>query len=1022
MILHVCTNKVQRLKESRSVNSGLRYSPILRKLRIVDIVYPNPLFVINQWYGKDIEKEMNLYIPQSYEAVAELELLSSTAALLKSSQSARLLLSITQDSLTGGNLFTRGFYYNVFINGKSVRKFNPRNYIDRDTFNDALTCVNDWFNAGSRSKDSKIQDLEKKKHSTIHYQNNDEDYIFHKMDHIKNVLRWKEFTEKDIDDYMYTGHALFSYLLPDDFEYTFDPSGVVVVRGVMLTGILNKSVLGDSHSSIVHKLEKEYGAKITIDFVSYYQWIINHCLKSRGFSIGIDDCLPIRVKEVQNQISKSFMEAQSIETSESDPELRERKVNNALNSATTIGQILTKNEFEYENALNVMISAGSKGSYVNNSQIRVLVGQQNVEGKRIPLTFGGRTNPTYSKNQGEFPDDATPEQEDIERRLLYESRGFVTHCYMEGLTVQEFFFHAEGGREGVIDTAVKSVTKETTIIIIEDREAKYVQIGEWIDNLMNGNKNIVHQDEQNMETLELEKETFISTTDNDGNVTWEEISHATRHDPSKNIYKVTTYGGRSVVVAESKSLLIWNRERKVLEQVYTPDIVVGDYMPVTMNLKNIPIIKNYVDMSEYLPQKKYIHGTQFNTAVYNMKKSMSGFHIPRGWWKENNGITFTLPYTSKAKLQRATSRSNVDNIKNGFIYPFSGGRSDIKIPDSLELNSENGLFIGLYLAEGNTDGHYIQITNNDDKIREFVKGWFTKHSIGFSENFKINAIGGFTSDIRGRSSILSNFLDSFVGHGAKNKFIPNEAYTAPKEFIISLLNGYFSGDCAVEKNMIVAGTSSPKLIEGINTLCSMLGIFGKMTKVNIKTNNLGTKVIQPSYRFQITNVWAKKFAVTIPLIDSVKQEKLNNIKVPKRSHPNFEIHNDVVLDKIVKIEKMSCEGHEKLYDLTIPSTLNFGLANGLQVADTAQSGYIQRKLVKKMEDLVKSYSDGLVVNSKNMVIQFNYGHNFDPAKLVRVNDSKMSFANVKNMVEHLNTEAEWDEWVEKTNNKKSILV
>jgi DNA-directed RNA polymerase II subunit RPB1 len=74
---------------------------------------------------------------------------------------------------------------------------------------------------------------------------------------------------------------------------------------------------------------------------------------------------------------------------------------------------------------------------------------------------------------------------------------------------------------------------------------------------------------------------------------------------------------------------------------------------------------------------------------------------------------------------------------------------------------------------------------------------------------------------------------------------------------------------------------------------------------------------------------------------------------------------------------------------------------------TAQSGYIQRKLVKKMEDLVKSYSDGLVVNSKNVVVQFNYQNNFDPARLVRVGEN-MSFINIKTTVDHLNTEAEWE--------------
>lgn len=959
---------------------------------------------------------MNLYIPQSYEAVAELLLLSSTAALLKSSQSARLLLCITQNALTAGNLFTRGSYSNVMINGKFVRIFNPRNYIDIDTFNNALMCVDDWF-VSRKSNPAKMLELETR---SFCYEVDTNDYIFRKMDHIRNVLRWKKYTEEDIDDYMKCGHCIFSYLLPDDFEYSFEPSGVIITRGVMLQGILNKSVLGDSHSSIVHKMEKEYGADITIDFVSYYQWIMNHCLNARGFSIGIEDCLPIRVSDVQNQISKSFMEAQSIENSEHDLELRERKVNNALNGATTIGQLITKNEFEYDNALNVMISAGSKGSYVNNSQIRVLVGQQNIEGKRIPLTYGGRTNPAYSITQGEIPTlsgndlvgrNITPEQEDIERRLLYESRGFVTHCYMEGLSVQEFFFHAEGGREGVIDTAVKSVTKETTIIIIEDGEAKYVEIGTWIDDLMNNNENIVRQDEQNMETLSLEKETFISTTDDDGNVSWEEITHATRHDPSKNIYKVTTYGGRIVTVAESKSLLIWNKETEKLEQIYTPEVVVGDLMPITMNLSDIPVINTHVDMSKYLPKTEFIYGTEFHTAVALMNDAMNDrIQIPRGWWGKNNGKLFTVPYTSKAKLTRVLGRSDISNIKDGYIYPFESKRKNTKVPDMFELNSVNGLFIGLYLAEGNSNGNNICITNNNETIRDFVKEWFTVHGMGFDENIKTNNIGGTTSVVRGRSIVFAKFIKSFVGHKAKNKYVPNEVYNAPREFIISLLNGYFSGDGAVEKSGIVVGTSSPKLIEGITTLCSMLGIFGKMSKVIIKKNNLGTKIIQPSYRLQITNKWAKKFADTIPMIDSVKQEKLNKIKTPRKPHPFFIEHNDIVLDRIISIEKMSCEGHEKLYDLTIPSTLNFGLANGLQVADTSQSGYIQRKLVKKMEDLVKSYSDGLIVNSKNMVIQFNYGQNFDPSRMVKIGDNKMSFTNVNNLVDRLNTEVEWDEW------------
>ena len=86
-----------------------------------------------------------------------------------------------------------------------------------------------------------------------------------------------------------------------------------------------------------------------------------------------------------------------------------------------------------------MVYAESKGSNLNISQIMACVGQQNVEGKRIPFGFYRRTLPHFIK------DDFGPE-----------SRGFVENCYLTGLSPSEFYFHAMGGREGVIDTAVKT--------------------------------------------------------------------------------------------------------------------------------------------------------------------------------------------------------------------------------------------------------------------------------------------------------------------------------------------------------------------------------------------------------------------------------------------------------------------------------------------------------------------------------------------------------------------------------------
>ena len=97
-----------------------------------------------------------------------------------------------------------------------------------------------------------------------------------------------------------------------------------------------------------------------------------------------------------------------------------------------------------------------------------------------------------------------------------------------------------GGREGLIDTAVKSITGDTPIIIIENDIPKKVNIGDWIDNHLEINKkDIKYYDEKeaNMELLDIENndnlKVVIPTTDNIGNMSWEKITKITRHDPSE---------------------------------------------------------------------------------------------------------------------------------------------------------------------------------------------------------------------------------------------------------------------------------------------------------------------------------------------------------------------------------------------------------------------------------------------------------------------------------------------------------
>src|SRR5271156_6180600 len=138
----------------------------------------------------------------------------------------------------------------------------------------------------------------------------------------------------------------------------------------------------------------------------------------------------------------------------------EHRVGQVLNKARDDVGKSAQLSLKESNNVKQMVSAGSKGSFINISQMSACVGQQMVEGKRIPFGFKYRTLPHFTK------DDYSPE-----------SRGFVENSYLRGLTPTEFFFHAMAGREGLIDTAVK--TAETGYIqrrlvkALEDVMAKY---------------------------------------------------------------------------------------------------------------------------------------------------------------------------------------------------------------------------------------------------------------------------------------------------------------------------------------------------------------------------------------------------------------------------------------------------------------------------------------------------------------------------------------------------------------------
>jgi intein/homing endonuclease len=180
----------------------------------------------------------------------------------------------------------------------------------------------------------------------------------------------------------------------------------------------------------------------------------------------------------------------------------------------------------------------------------------------------------------------------------------------------------------------------------------------------------------------------------------------------------------------------------------------------------------------------------------------------------------------------------------------------------------------------------------------------------------------------------------FVGHMSHGKYVPNEAFTAPDEFVIGLLNGYFSGDGSVRGNRIDANSVSYKLTHGIYMLCTRFGIFGKIAK-NAQVIRNKQKNIQPFiYNIAISGHWSKIFAEIVPMMEKNKQINLNNITKfsQVKNHRNYSFKNDVVLDPVISIEKLDPANYLKVYDVTIPSTDNFQVFNGLNLKNTSETG------------------------------------------------------------------------------------
>ncbi|CAG7659208.1 unnamed protein product, partial [Allacma fusca] len=168
----------------------------------------------------------------------------------------------------------------------------------------------------------------------------------------------------------------------------------------------------------------------------------SYFLMNRGFSIGIGDVTPGArlVKEKRKLVETGYDKCFKLLMKPSETlESSEGAVLKELSDIRDAAGKLCVQELSKWNAPLIMAQCGSKGSYINISQMIACVGQQAINGKRVSEGFYQRSLPHFCRN------DRGPE-----------AKGFVANSFFSGLTPTEFFFHAMGGREGLVDTAVKT--------------------------------------------------------------------------------------------------------------------------------------------------------------------------------------------------------------------------------------------------------------------------------------------------------------------------------------------------------------------------------------------------------------------------------------------------------------------------------------------------------------------------------------------------------------------------------------
>ncbi|XP_030973885.1 DNA-directed RNA polymerase III subunit 1 [Quercus lobata] len=374
-------------------------------------------------YNADFDgDEMNMHVPQTEEARTEAVMLMGVQNNLCTPKNGEILVASTQDFLTSSFLITRKdtFYDRAAFSLMCSYMVDGMDPVDLPT-PAILKPIELWTG-------KQLFSVLVRPHANVRV-------------YVNLTVKEKSYTKPNKE-----GEREKEAMCPND--------GFVYFRNSeLLSGQLGKATLGNGNKdglfSVLLRDYKAHAAATCMNRLAKLsaRWIGNH-----GFSIGIDDVQPSKYLNERRleTISRGYQGCHEKikfynegklppETGCDAAQTLEAEITRILNNIRDeTGKVCMK-ELHWRNSPLIMSQCGSKGSPINISQMIACVGQQSVGGRRAPNGFIDRSLPHFPRKA------KTPA-----------AKGFVANSFYSGLTATEFFFHTMGGREGLVDTAVKT--------------------------------------------------------------------------------------------------------------------------------------------------------------------------------------------------------------------------------------------------------------------------------------------------------------------------------------------------------------------------------------------------------------------------------------------------------------------------------------------------------------------------------------------------------------------------------------